>query len=64
MKKENYYAEVNCKNCSYGYPDDDGFEISKGKTEKEWSSETECPECGCKNVLYFRKTFPEKPRYI
>lgn len=53
MRKEYYHAEVKCSNCGYGYPYGGGFAVPKGKKEKEWSKETECPTCGCKGTLYF-----------
>ena len=53
MKKEYYHCEVRCINCDYGFPYDEEMAVPKGKTFEQFSKETECPSCGCKNVLYF-----------
>lgn len=53
MENETYKCRIKCKNCQYGYPNNEDMKILKGIKEKQWSSETECPRCGCKGTLYF-----------
>ena len=54
MKIEFYYAKIRCSNCDFGLYGGVGMEIPKGTTTKQFSKEKECPDCGCKRVLYYR----------
>ena len=53
MKTTDFYAiNWKCNNCEAGYPYDNELFIRKGMTLKQFSKETECPQCGCKNTIY------------
>jgi|26BtaG_2_1085354.scaffolds.fasta_scaffold00142_28 hypothetical protein len=52
-KEEFYWAQVRCRNCDYGFSLVDNMKIPKGTTTKQFFKHTECPECGCKNALYY-----------
>ena len=53
MKKEYFYANMKCANCNFGVYGGGCMEVPKGTPSKHFSKSTECPDCGCKNTLYY-----------